>query len=384
MPSLYVHVPFCLRKCDYCAFYSVPLRAGAESCQSENSLVQTYLKGLKKEIELRKKDASKGVSSLFIGGGTPTALPEAELAEFLALLKQGFDIPEAAEQTIESNPGTLTPEKLQILKRSGINRISLGVQSFNDSLLKQIGRIHTAADVHKGVKLIREAGFHNLNLDLMFGLPGQTLKDWQETLTKAVHFEPEHLSIYGLMVEEDTPLARNPKLLTILPGDELQAQMYEWAGKYLREAGYNHYETSNFARPGFECRHNLGYWRGNDYLGLGPGAVACTHNVRSKNIEDITQYAGCLEQNHLPIDPAEAEVLSLQNRMTERIILGLRLSEGVNLRVFKQEFGQDIRDIYRSVLERYVLANVLVINDETLSINPDYWFVANGILEEFV
>ncbi|AHF07875.1 radical SAM family heme chaperone HemW [Desulfitobacterium metallireducens] len=375
MPSLYVHVPFCVRKCAYCAFYSVPLK---------NSKVQDYLKGLKKEIDLRKKDASEGVSSLFVGGGTPTALAEEELEALFALLKQGFDIPEAVEQTIEGNPGTLTREKLQILRRAGINRISLGVQSFDDSLLRQIGRIHTVQDVREGVHLIREAGFRNLNLDLMFGLPGQTLGAWQDTLKKAVQLGPEHLSIYGLMVEEDTPLAQSSKLLTLLPDDDDQAEMYDWTREYLRESGYLHYETSNFARPGFECQHNLGYWQGEDYLGLGPGAVGCVQNVRSKNLEDIDRYLMNLEQNGLPLEPTDVEDLSEQERMAERMILGLRLSQGVNLASFKQEFGLDIRDIYRSVLERYLTTKVLILDEKTLKLNPDFWFVANGVLQEFV
>lgn len=375
MPSLYVHVPFCVRKCSYCAFYSVPLK---------NSKVQDYLKGLTKEISLRKKDALKGVSSLFIGGGTPTALAEEELDVFLALLKQGFPIPEAAEQTIEGNPGTLTQGKLQILRRAGINRISLGVQSFDDSLLRRIGRIHTVQDVREGVRLIREAGFRNLNLDLMFGLPGQTLEDWQDTLKQAVQLGPEHLSIYGLMVEEGTPLARNSKLMPLLPGDDDQAEMYDWTRAYLREADYLHYETSNFARPGFECQHNLGYWRGADYLGIGPGAVGCMQNVRSKNIEDIDRYLMNLEENQWPLESAEVETLSEQDRMAERMILGLRLSQGVSLTSFKQEFGQDIRDIYQSVLERYLRSRVLILDEETLKLNPDFWFVANGVLQEFV
>lgn len=375
MPSLYVHVPFCVRKCTYCAFYSVPLK---------NSKVQDYLKGLKKEINLRRKDAPEGVSSLFIGGGTPTALAEEELEALLALLKQGLDIPEAVEQTIEGNPGTLTQAKLQILRRKGINRISLGVQSFNDSLLRQIGRIHTVQDVREGVRLIREAGFRNLNLDLMFGLPGQTFKDWQDSLKEAVQLQPEHLSIYGLMVEEETPLSQNLKLLEILPTDDDQAEMYAWTRDYLREAGYLHYETSNFARPGFECQHNLGYWRGEDYLGLGPGAVGCIQNVRAKNIEDIAQYIEDLEQNQLPLESTDVEILTEQDRMAERMILGLRLSQGVNLASFKQEFGLDIRDIYQSVLERYLQTKVLILDEETLRLNPDFWFVANGVLEEFV
>lgn len=377
MPSLYVHVPFCVRKCDYCAFYSVPLH-------EKNSKVQTYLQGLKKEIELRREDVPEGVSSLFVGGGTPTSLNDEELKIFFDLLKQGFNIPETGEQTIEGNPGTLTREKLRIIRQAGINRISLGVQAMDDALLRKIGRIHTVQDVREGIRLVREAGFTNLNLDLMFGLPGQSLSDWQESLKEAVKLEPEHLSIYGLMIEEETPLAQNQRLLDILPNDDLQAEMYNWTRSYLSEEGYLHYETSNFARPGFECQHNLGYWSGQDYLGLGPGAVSYSHPIRSKNREDIERYIHNLEENILPIEPEEVEHLTEHERIAERIILGLRLSQGVRLDLFQQEFNQDIRDIFPGVLERYIRLNVLSLNEDILKLNPDYWFVANGVLQEFV
>lgn len=377
MPSLYVHVPFCIRKCAYCAFYSVPLH-------EKNSKVRTYLQGLKKEIELRREEAPEGVSSLFIGGGTPTSLNDEELQIFFALLKEGFNIPDMVEQTIEGNPGTLTREKLRIIRQAGINRISLGVQAMDDALLRKIGRIHTVQDVREGIRLVRESGFTNLNLDLMFGLPGQSLSDWQESLKEAVKLEPEHLSIYGLMIEEETPLAHNQRLLDVLPNDDLQAEMYNWTRSYLSDEGFLHYETSNFARPGFECQHNLGYWLGQDYLGLGPGAVSFSHLIRSKHKEDIERYVQDSEENKLPVEPEEVESLSEHERMAERIILGLRLSQGVNLNLFRQEFDQDIRDIFPGVLERYIRLNVLSLNDDTLKLNPDYWFVANSVLQEFV
>lgn len=232
--------------------------------------------------------------------------------------------------------------------------------------------------------MVRGAGFKNLNLDLMFGLPGQSLSDWQESLKEAVKLEPEHLSIYGLMVEEETPLAHNQRLLDILPNDDLQAEMYNWTRSYLSDEGFLHYETSNFARPGFECQHNLGYWLGQDYLGIGPGAVSFSHRIRSKNREDIEQYVRDLKENKLPVEPEEVEHLSEHERMAERIILGLRLSQGVHLNSFRQEFNQDIRDIFPGVLERYIRLNVLFLNEDTLKLNPDYWFVANSVFQEFV
>lgn len=375
MPSVYVHVPFCVKKCDYCAFYSVPL---------QKSKVKTYIDSLRAEINLRQAEAPQGVSTLFIGGGTPTALNEEEMDVFLEMLTQGFDFEKSAEQTMEGNPGTLTLEKLYLLRKHEINRISLGAQSFDDSLLRQIGRIHTAQEIREGVRLVREAGFNNLNLDLMFGLPGQTLADWQKTLEEALRLRPEHLSVYGLMLEEDTPLALNRERIDSLPEDDAQAEMYDLAREVLGKEGYGHYETSNFSLPGYECQHNLGYWQGVEYLGLGPGAVSFLENRRWKNYEGLGVYEQSLAQKVQPVDPEEDESLTVKERMAERIILGLRLAEGINLEGFKKEFGQDLQDIYPCVLERYLKMGVFLLEGTSLKMKSDYWFVANSILQEFV
>jgi oxygen-independent coproporphyrinogen III oxidase len=397
MPSLYVHVPFCVKKCDYCAFYSVPL---------QSSRVKMYLESLGKEIQLRQNEASEGISSLFIGGGTPTALDEEGLEAFLRLVKQGFDFKGQTdrsefsrdiEQTIEGNPGTLTSQKLTLLRKYGINRISLGAQALNDQLLRRIGRIHTTQEIQEGVHLVRKAGFKNLNLDLMFGLPGQSLSDWQKTLEEVLKLQPEHLSVYGLMVEENTPLALNQERINNLPSDDAQAEMYDLAREILGREGYGHYETSNFALPGYECQHNLGYWYGNEYLGLGPGAVSFRINKRAnmlsssineyrrwKNIEDLNQYEQKLANGVHPIDPEEDEFLTNQDRIAERIILGLRLAKGLNLEAFKKEFGQNFQDIFPTVLERYLKAGVFRLEGKFLRMESNYWFVANSVLEEFV
>lgn len=339
MPSLYVHVPFCVQKCDYCAFYSQAL------VDNPKELISVYLEGLEVESSARQKDAPQGVSSLFIGGGTPTALKDNELEQLLGMIHQFFSINSGAEKTVEGNPGTLSDEKLVILRRYGINRFSLGVQSFDDSLLRAVGRVHTAEQARKALRRLRMAGFKNVNLDLMFGLPGQDMAAWDASLEEALSYSPEHLSLYGLMLEEGTPLygrymgTREVKRgdkeeLYRLPDDDLQAEMYEWAVPRLKQAGYRQYETSNFALPGFECQHNLGYWRGGDYLGLGPGGVSCLDRVRWKNIEDVCSYAKLLLKGESPLDEAGQEVLSLRECMAERMILGLRLAEGVDLSSF--------------------------------------------------
>ncbi|WP_088228764.1 radical SAM family heme chaperone HemW [Desulfosporosinus sp. FKB] len=405
MPSLYVHVPFCIQKCDYCAFYSHGLT------NYSKELIPLYLEGLEIELANRQKDAPQGVSSLFIGGGTPTALPLDNLEHLLKLITRNFSFAERAEKTTEGNPGTLTREKLILLREYGINRFSLGVQAFDDKLLSNVGRIHSAQQARDGVLLLRTLGFTNINLDLMFGLPGQTMSLWKTSVEEALSYRPEHLSLYGLMLEEGTPLydrigegldrAESTGAEEVrreeagesycdgdrdqgLPDDDLQADMQEWAVERLEKAGYIHYETSNFALPGFECQHNLGYWRGEEYLGLGPGGVSCLKRVRQKNVEDVRAYWASLHEEKEPLDEEGKEILSLEECMAERMILGLRLREGVSFTKFREDFGVDLRDIYGDVLERYRYRDCFVIQGDRLCLNEKYAFVANGILREFV
>jgi oxygen-independent coproporphyrinogen-3 oxidase len=383
MPSLYIHVPFCIQKCDYCAFYSHSL-----GHFSQELIIPLYLEGLKIEMERRKKDAPQGVSSLFIGGGTPTVLENRDLECLMKMIDRYFCLNSTAEKTIEGNPGSITAAKLTLIRRYGINRFSLGVQSFNDNLLKAVGRMHTAQEAREAIGCLRTAGFENINMDLMFGLPEQNMAIWQATIEEALSYAPEHLSLYGLILEEGTPLFErfkaNNALLDRLPDDDLQAEMYDWSVERLKQAGYRHYETSNFARPGYECRHNLGYWQGKDYLGLGPGAVSCLNRVRWKNIAEVRIYQSRLHNGQDPVDAAGREVLSLHECMAERVILGLRLEEGVNLTLFKSDFGVDLRDIYRDVLERYKNKNVFIFSGEYMCLNPKYSFIANLILQDFV
>ena len=382
MPSLYLHVPFCVQKCDYCAFYSQAL------VNSPKDLIAVYLEGLEVEMAQRRKDAPQGVSSLFIGGGTPTALKDRDLERLMELIQRHFHLNPGAECTVEGNPGTITPAKLDILRRHGINRFSLGVQSFNDKLLRAVGRIHTAQEAREAIGRLRTAGFDNINLDLMFGLPAQDMATWQATVEEALSYSPEHLSLYGLMLEEGTSLYERYRVdnrsLAQLPDDDLQAELHDWAVERLKQAGYTNYEMSNFARPGYECQHNLGYWRGADYLGLGPGGVSCLNRVRWKNIEDVRTYQSRLHNGQDPVEEAGQEALSLHDCKAERMILGLRLKEGVNLTSFRNDFGVDLRDNYRNVLERYKNKDVFTIQGDYLRLNPKYSFVANSILQEFV
>lgn len=407
MPSLYVHVPFCLKKCAYCAFYSLPLTGKGRGKRESNvsSLIRTYLDALAKEIVIRREKVPTGVFSLFIGGGTPTALDEEQLDQLLGMTAEAFSFiaegenavqNSAVEKTIEANPGTLSEKKAGILVRHGINRVSLGVQSFNDRILKTVGRIHTAEDVYTGVGLLRKAGIGNLNLDLIFGLPGQTLADWQETLKKAVSVCPEHLSLYALTLEKGTPLAqkylsptdsftnRTEPDLPFLPDDDLQADMYEWAADFLKKEGYVHYEIANFALPGYECRHNLAYWQGKDYIGLGPGAVSCLDGIRTKNPEDLDKYAEMADRGIEPSAGGETENLTREERISEYVILGLRTLAGIDLFLFEKKFNITMQDIYGEIMEKYIERKVLLVERGRLRLNPSYFFVANAILRKFI
>ena len=416
MTSLYVHVPFCLQKCSYCAFYSFPLEDSADeavfskSSRGEKGRISKYLTGIEREIEIRHTEAPAGVSSLFLGGGTPTALGARELEILLGSIHKRFKFStgkhngsdpvqktRAIEKTAEVNPGTIDKDKLGVLKDCGINRISLGAQSFNDNHLRTIGRIHTARDIKQGVYLIREAGFTNLNLDLMFGLPGQTLGDWQETVRSAVDISPEHLSIYALTLEEGTPLAlkyrnNNPACrqqvpaagIPKLPDDDLQADMYEWAVSYLGSQGYFRYEVANFARAGFESKHNLSYWHGEDYIGLGPGAVSCLMGVRYKNTQDIDTYHDSFARGERPVKSDDIEYLTRDQRISEHIMLGLRTVNGIDLDVFEEKFCARMQDIYGHKLANYIDRKIIIQKGRSIKINPDYLFIANFVLSEFI
>lgn len=425
MTSLYVHVPFCIRKCSYCAFYSVPLsdrqnEEGRRKATADKAdLVSTYINGVAQEIKMRSKEASEGVSSLFIGGGTPTVLSAGELERLLNNIHNSYTfvtersedkqeilqkknkvikpssgiVEKTVEKTVEANPGTLSAEKLEVLSNYGINRISLGVQSFDSQMLKRLGRIHNAGDIRLSVELIRKAGFNNLNLDLIFGLPGQSLADWQDTVLKALELSPEHLSIYALTLEEDTPFGRKyiskerdsyNKTSPDLPDDDLQADMYEWTVDCLLKNGYNRYEISNFARRGKECRHNLGYWQAEDYIGLGPGAVSCLGGVRTKNVQDIKRYTEKISSGMKAYDPMETEILTQEQLIAEYIMLGLRTVRGIDLDLFAQKFKIAVQDIFGHEMAKYIDREILIIDNGKMRLSQDYLFISNSIIQEFI
>ena len=310
--ELYLHIPFCIKKCDYCDFLSGPsTRAGQES----------YIYALLREIEAVSKLEKRPVDTVFIGGGTPS-VPECDvMEEILQGLQENFHFSPDAEITIEANPGTLTPQKLALYRKYGINRISIGLQSPKDEELKMLGRIHNYEQFLESYQMAREAGFSNLNIDLMFAIPGQSYEGWIENLRLVAELGPEHISAYSLIVEEGTPFSKR-KLE--LPDEDTEYRMYEDVAKVLGEYGYHQYEISNYAKENRECRHNEGYWQRKDYLGLGLGAASLIGNVRFTNTTDMQEY---LEKSGVPEwIRKDREALTEKDEMAEFMFLGLRMT----------------------------------------------------------
>ncbi len=354
--QLYLHFPFCKRKCFYCDFVSGPENA---------ETVAAYCLALQKEIRLAgEKYAGAKVSSVFLGGGTPSVVPFREMAEVLGTLRACFDLLPGAEFTAEANPGTLEADWLQTAMRYGLNRLSLGVQAAQDGLLRGIGRIHTFAQAKSAVRLARSCGINNLNLDLMFGLPGQTLEAYRESMEATVALAPEHVSAYSLILEEGTPLESMVEQgRALLPDEEETAEMYEQGARWLAGAGYERYEISNFARPGHACRHNLGYWQGAWYLGLGAAAHSMlppdadeaaggAARVRRANTSDLRRYIAAMQTDGEAV--AQRTPISAQEAMFETMMLGLRMTEGVSERAFLERHGMALTARYGGPLERLV------------------------------
>lgn len=328
--GLYIHIPFCKAKCNYCDFNSYP---------GKTVLMEPYFHALETEMrQLRDKGTGTIVPTVFIGGGTPSLADPLLINGLMDACRRNFRLAGNAEISIETNPGTLSFEKFTDYKACGINRLSIGLQAWQDRLLKELGRIHSREEFLENLKLARKAGFDNINVDLIFGLPGQTMNDWTETLDNIVSLDIEHISCYSLKIEEGTVFgSRLASGELEEPDDELDRQMYRYAVESLAGNGYKHYELSNFAKPGLECRHNLVYWMAEKYLGIGAGAHSYLEGCRFNNVYGIEDYIDRVEkgsvyrENEQPIDKTEA--------MSEYMILGLRLIDGVSLDAFEARFG---------------------------------------------
>ncbi len=371
--SLYLHIPFCRSRCGYCAFSSSPLGERDPG---------PYISALLREAETARSayDINTPLTTLFIGGGTPTILPPAEIERLITGLGGIFSFTTNAEITIEANPGTTAPAAFTTLAALGVNRLSLGIQSFNNATLKKIGRSHTAAEAVKAIKAARRAGFANLNLDLIRGLPGEDDSHWRHSMEAAIAEETPHLSIYDLSVEPGTSFYRRRKQLA-LPDETVIEAMDLITAELTAENGFARYEISNYCRPGKECRHNINYWQNRPYLGLGAGAVSFINGIRLTNTADADLYLRRTERG-LPL--AAFEILPLTARMRETVVMGLRMSRGLDLEIMKEEEGLPIRDLYGDTLTRLRQQGLISGDDSRIRLTAKGMLFANRVMAELV
>ena len=395
--SIYIHIPFCVRKCLYCDFLSSP---------ADDKTKEAYFQALLVQIrEEAKQYAMYRVETVFMGGGTPSVLPAENIAKLLKVLREFYDVAEDAEISIEVNPGTVSKEKLAVYRNAGVNRLSIGLQSANDRELKLLGRIHTLEDFKKAYEEAVKSGFNNINIDLMSAIPQQTVQSYQETLQTILGLEPPptHISAYSLIIEEGTPFFEN---LPELPDEETDRELYKITNDILRKSGYHRYEISNYAKPGFECRHNKVYWQRGDYVGFGIGAASLIENVRFSNISDIESYVNhigefakydlkdeknsCEWKDVTKLIYEEKEVLSVQEQMEEFMFLGLRLTEGVSEEEFYRTFGKEIEEVYPGLIKRFEEQKLMVSvwneeKKETFAALTEYGLdVSNMVMAEFL
>jgi len=374
--GLYIHIPFCLKKCHYCDFLSFSL--------SNKKILYQYVYYINKEVKLWYKTADeKKIDTLYIGGGTPSLLPPHLLRKIMSVLSQHFSLDKNFEFTIEANPGTLTYDSLKGYVGEGVNRISLGVQSFDAAVLKKMGRTHGEKEVEESVVLSRKAGIRNLGFDLIYGLPEQTLSQWENTLKKALEMEPEHVSVYGLSLENQSLWAlKKKKGELFLPDQDTLADMYFLSREILLAHGYEHYEISNFAKPGFRCRHNLKYWRLEPYIGIGLGATSYIGKCRINNFSSYDDYYKSLEKGELPFETVEK--LSLDQEMAEFMFLGLRTAEGVDEGEFFEKFEADMYQVYGKEIKFLLEQGILWKRNGRIMLNPCYYPVANEVFLRFI
>ncbi len=362
--SLYIHIPFCIRKCIYCDFFSVPY---------DDLLVKAYINALCKELSL-KKDSAHTLKTIYIGGGTPSLLPEDCFTQLFNCLLDNFTISPSIEITVEANPRTLHGYGIGTMVSSGVNRISIGVQSLNNAELKTLGRTHSAEDALGSIELVKKARITNFSIDLMYGIPGQTMASWHKSISEAIEHSPSHISTYELTPEQNTPLFELMKSDKILmPDEELILEMYNHAIDHFARCGYEHYEISNFALPGFKCVHNLNCWDRGEYIGAGAGAHSFIDNVRSRNTIDLHEYLKSLAEWKIPA--LESIALLPVDILKEFIFLGLRKMQGINI-IKAKEFGLDLIDAAEELLDE----GLLDINDGHLRLTRRGTVLSNSII----
>lgn len=374
MLELYIHIPFCVRKCNYCDFLSFP---------ETDDMIDAYCRALIEEIkQTGERVRGESVRSVFVGGGTPSILMPEQITEIFLQIRKSFLLEADAEITIESNPGTLDEEKLQCYQEIGINRLSIGLQSTDDNCLKRLGRIHNFREFEKNYDQARKVGFTNINIDLMSGLPGQSLSQYEETLRRVTDLNPEHISSYSLIIEEGTSFYESEEIVRQLPDEETERKMYEQTRDILNAKGYDRYEISNYARKGKECIHNLGYWEQVPYLGVGLGASSYYNKARFSNERNLKKY---LNIPFLPFEEREEyATVSLREQMEDRMIFGLRKRKGISISQFKKEYGISVREIYGEVIDRYSSMGFLQVEDDVLKLTDAGIDVSNWIFEDFL
>jgi len=377
---LYIHIPYCRKKCPYCAFFSEEHTEGDLVGYSELLLQEMHLAA--GETERPRK-----LDSIYFGGGTPSLVAPQQIALLIQEAERLFGLSAQAEITLEANPGTIDLQKLTDFHQAGINRLSLGVQSFDDGMLTTLGRIHTAEQALTAFTAARRAGFDNIGIDLIHALPGQTSELWLKELQQAVQLAPEHLSIYGLSIEEGTPFAcRYADGGPLLPGEDLSADMFEMADELMEAAGYEHYEIANYARAGFRSRHNSGYWYRDGYLGLGAGAHSflrdTEYGTRSSNAADLDDYRTALQRGSLP--RRDITPLSREDAMAESIFLGLRMSDGVHYAEFEKEFGIGLPDVFGPELELLQKQGLLSKDSERIRLTRRGMLLSNQVFQKFL
>lgn len=369
--ALYIHIPFCKQKCLYCDF---------PSYSHKEELMEEYVEALSKEILEKTKEYK--IESLFIGGGTPSYLSNENL-KFLLNTINKLDFVENAEKTMECNPGTVNKEKLEIIFNGGINRISFGLQSTNNEILKKIGRIHTYEEFKENYILARKSGFQNINIDMMFGLPNQSLNIWLESLKEVVELNPEHISSYSLIIEEGTPFySLYDKDLLDLPSEEEERAMYEKGRDFLESKGYNQYEISNYAKDNKECFHNKIYWQCKEYIGVGVSSSSYIDGKRIKNIDNIKEYIKNINENNSIID--EELENTEKDKIEEFMFMGLRMIKGIEEKEFENRFGKKIDELYKEVIEKHIKNGLLIREDGRIFLSKKGIELSNMVMSDMI
>ncbi|MBR5187156.1 MAG: radical SAM family heme chaperone HemW [Clostridia bacterium] len=371
--GIYIHIPFCVKKCAYCDFYSM----------CDLSLREAYVDALIAQIKSFRAEAkNRIVDTIYIGGGTPSILSGEQILRILKTVRKAFKVSEDAEITLEANPGTLNPEKLVAYHEAGINRLSIGLQSANEKELSMLGRIHTKEEFERSFLLARLEGFQNINVDIMYALPEQTEQTLSETLDYVIGFDPDHISFYGLTIEPETPFGRNKEIEPLLPAEDVQVEMYLSSADKLEAAGFFQYEISNFSKPGFECRHNMRYWKLDEYLGFGPAAHSFFNGTRFSYAKSIRNFILNPCQRHQLIETHETT--TEENAAFEFVMLGFRLRAGIDTAEYAERFGEDFDVKYGERMQPFIEKEYIMKTKNGYRLSRRGFLISNYILSEIL